>query len=200
MSRSTTIITPPTQTALTTAEAVKAELGSQPASALMRLPGLLEQASSLIVGYIGREIARATVKDSFYGHHFRRASLVLSRLPVVTVTSVTAEGAAQDMSTIDLDAHAGVLHAHGRTIEVTYTGGYLLPGQVGRDLPYSIERACIDTVLALWHRSGRGDPMIRSESVDGIGSTQYLDPASGSAAAMPPTATAALDPFCHYAV
>lgn len=196
--RRTTIVTPPTQTALTTDTAIKAELGSQPASALARLPGLIEQSSGIITGYLGRELARATVTDTFFGHHHHQSVLVLSRAPVTSVTTVVSAGGALDASSLNLDTATGVFYAFGHQIEVTYVGGYLLPGQVGRDLPYAIERACIDLVLALWWRSGRGDPMIRSESIEGIGSTTYLDPGVGMAAAMPPTAAAALAPFCNY--
>jgi hypothetical protein len=143
-------------------------------------------------------LARATVKDTFYGHHHHQSVLVLSRAPVATVDLVLAAGGLQDESSLNLDHATGVFHAFGHQVEVTYEGGYLLPGQVGRDLPYAIERACIDLVLALWWRSARGDPMIRSESIEGIGSTSYLDPRPGGDAAMPPAAAAALAPFCNY--
>jgi hypothetical protein len=200
MRRSTTLVTPPTQTALTTVAKIKAELTSASPSQALRIPDLIEEASSIITGHIERELARATVKDTFHGHYFRRMPLVLSRLPVTTLTSVVSAGSAQDLSTLDLDAGAAVLYMHGHDVAVTYDAGYLLPGQAGRDLPHAIERACIDVVLALWYRPSRGDPMIRSESIDGIGSTSYLDPAQGSAAAMPPTAVAALSRFMNYAV
>jgi hypothetical protein len=214
-----TIVTPPAQTALTTVATVKAELGTQTASALLRLPALIEQASGLITGYLGRELARATIQETIiWGADFGIAQqqLVVSRPPVATLTSVSFDGVLQDLSTIDFDQASGLMYRHayaynldyninpgygyGYRTDVVYDGGYLLPGQSNRDLPYAIERACIDITLALWHRSARGDPMIRSESVDGIGSTQYLDPMPGNAGGMPPTAVAALTPFCNYGV
>lgn len=198
--RRTTIITPPTQTALTTPTAIKAELPEAKPSVALRIPGLIEQASGIIVGYLGRDLARATVKDTFYGHHHHQSVLVLSRTPVASVDTVIAAGAEQDGGSLNIDMMTGVFYAFGHQVQVTYDGGYLLPGQQGRDLPYAIERACIDLVLALWWRSGRGDPMIRSESVDGIGSTSYLDPAPGMAAAMPHAVAASLQPFVTYAV
>jgi hypothetical protein len=214
-----TVLTPPTQTALTTVATVKAELGTQTASALMRLPSLIEQSSSLIVGYLGRELARATIQETIvWGSDFGIAQqqIVLSRTPVATLTSVSFDGVVQDLTTIDFDTASGLIYRHayaynldyniqpgygyGYRTDVVYDGGYLLPGQVGANLPPAIERACIDITLALWHRSARGDPMIRSESIDGIGSTQYLDPLPGIAGGMPPTAVAALTPFQNFGV
>jgi hypothetical protein len=184
MRRLTTIVvTPPTQTALTTAAAVKAELPGVTPSQALRIPGLIEQASGIITGYLGRKLARATVMDTFAGGMDR--------------FWIYRQGYAYALSHGIGPGYGGGL---GSRIQVTYDGGYLLPGQTGRDLPYEIERACIDVVLALWYRAGRGDPMIRSESIDGIGSTSYLDPAAGAGAAMPPTALAALSPFMNYAV
>jgi hypothetical protein len=220
MRRLTTIVvTPPTQTALTTAAAVKAELPGVTPSQALRIPGRIEQASGIITGYLGRKLARATVMDTFAGgmDRFWSGALVLSRMPIATLTSVALNGVNQDLTMFEYD-ESGLIYRQGYAyalshgigpgyggglgsrIQVTYDGGYLLPGQTGRDLPYEIERACIDVVLALWYRAGRGDPMIRSESIDGIGSTSYLDPAAGAGAAMPPTALAALSPFMNYAV
>src|SRR5438309_982317 len=101
-----TVLTPPTQTALTTVATVKAELGTQTASALMRLPSLIEQASSLIVGYLGRELARATIQETIvWGSDYGIAQqqIVLSRTPVATLTSVSFDGVVQDLTTIDFD-------------------------------------------------------------------------------------------------
>jgi hypothetical protein len=177
--RRTTIITPPTQTALTTAATVKGEVSNASGSAALRIPGLIEQASSIITAYLGRELARATVKDTFYGHHHHQSVLVLSRAPVATVDLVLAAGGLQDESSLNLDHATGVFHAFGHQVEIRRRLSAAGPG--GANLPPAIERACIDITLALWHRSARGDPMIRSESIDGIGSTQYLDPLPGIA-------------------
>lgn len=198
--RRTTIIAPPAQTALTTATTVRAELPTLTQSDALRIPGLIDQASGIICSYLGRGLGMATVKDTFFGHHHHQSVLVLSRVPVASVDTVVAAGAEQDVSSLNLDMASGVFYSYGHQVEVTYDGGYMLPGQANRNLPNAIERACIDLVLALWYRAGRGDPMIRSESVDGIGSTSYLDPAPGMAAAMPHAVAASLQPFVNYAV
>jgi hypothetical protein len=40
---------------------------------------------------------------------------------------------------------------------VQYTGGYVLPGQAGRDLPFEIEDACVELAISYWLSRGR-DP------------------------------------------
>lgn len=195
MRRSAVLVSAPASTALTTFTAVSDELGTPD----QRLLGLIDQASSLIGDYLGRELARATVRETFRldWSDDGLAPLFLARTPVATISALVDGGAALDVSSLDFDPASGLLHRcrQSHVTVVTYDGGYVLPGQPNRDLPASIERACIDTVVALWHRAGRGDPMIRSESVEGIGATSYLDPASGSAAALPPTAVAILEGY-----
>ncbi len=200
---------PPLSTQLTTLQAVQDELGvdSEP-----RMLGLVNQASAACCGFCGRSFARATWAETF---GCVSETLVLSRLPVVSVASVACNGTVVDPADLDLDAEAGLIRqygAHGPNYEysglweqrvwrpsrtvVIYTAGYLLPNDPGRTLPDDVERACLEMVKALWFSSGSGarDPGVRSDSTEGIGTTQYRDPIPG-AFGLPSMAMDMLTPY-----
>lgn len=66
-----------------------------------------------------------------------------------------------------------------RAIQVTYTPGYITPQQeddgVGtRNLPYDLEQAAIDSIVALWRGSSR-DRSIASKSTEQV-STSWRNP------------------------
>lgn len=202
---------PPLSTQLTTAQAVQDELGigHDP-----RMDPLVAQASAACVGYCGRPFAQATWIETFGAP----VPLLLSRVPVTQVVSVTRNGIALADTDYELDADAGIIlgpsgaggdgdwphHAdgcfgwHRRSVPtvVTYVAGYLLPNDPGRTLPDDVERAALEMVKALWFSSGEGarDPGIRSETTEGIGATQYRDPIPG-AFGLPSMARDLLTPY-----
>lgn len=201
----TKIVTPPISTAFTTLVAAQEELSEYGSDA--RLTKLINQASRMIVGYTGREFARARVSETFVSDfqlttNFRvEPKYFLSRAPIFSLVSMSEDGRDSDMASIDWDADTAVVYRWGfghRTV-IVYDGGYALPNDPDCNLPDDVERACIDIVAALWFRSGEGsrDPMIRSETIDGIGSTSYLDPAKGSAGAIPPNVAASLTSYMN---
>ena len=180
-------ITPPAETRLATPADLAAELGVPTDAAW--LPGILDVASEEIVGFCGRPFARATVAETFvtrygpprqaWGSDDYCLPLILSRTPVATIVSVVQDGVTLDPSAYALDAGSGLLRAlfwawSARSTEVTYAGGYLLPGQNGRDLPFDLERACLDRAITRYHSSGR-DRTIKSEMTVGVGSVSYAD-------------------------
>lgn len=198
------VVTPPSSSMLTTLDAVRDELGNYDPLSAARMQRLIREASGLVSAFMDCRLAKARYEETFGSPTlcvqagWRHTSpLTLSVLPVVQIVAVVSGGVTHDASlvTVGADGQLAGWWGRGATV-VTYDAGYVVPGQaslsVSSTLPADIERACIDTVVALWHRAGRGDPMIRSESVEGVGSTSYLDPASGPAAALPPTAVAAL--------
>jgi hypothetical protein len=73
-----------------------------------------------------------------------------------------------------------------RKVTVVYVAGYLLPGQDGANLPADITRATIITAAAMFEAIGR-DPLLRSESTDGVTAASYLDPRA-NAGGVPPQA------------
>lgn len=196
-----TILTPAATCLLTTQEAALAELGL--ATPPARLPALLAQASSAIAAHCGRAWGRETVREVFRLDRAINAALVLARAPLFGEPAVMQDGAALAVDVEwEADGLSGLLWrlADGRrapwrcgTVVVTYTAGWLLPGQQGRDLPDAVERACLLTVAAAWHAAGR-DPALRSQSVEGVGSASYLDPRAG-AGGLPAEAAELLAPF-----
>jgi uncharacterized phiE125 gp8 family phage protein len=198
-----TVITLPAATRLATLEALKAELSipaSDPTSDVA-LEGLLDQASAATARWCGLAMARQTLREAF--RLWRPLEvLVLSCGPVAAITAVTEAGTAVAAENWEADLASGLLwrlSAGERCrwiatgIVVDYAAGWLLPGQDGRDLPPEIERACILAAAAMWHARGR-DPLLRSEAVEGVGSTSFLDPRGGMEG-LPPQAAGLLAPW-----
>ncbi|MFW7268830.1 hypothetical protein ACMAUO_12780 [Gluconacetobacter sp. Hr-1-5] len=169
----------------------------------------LRQASSMAASYIGSPVLLNSYRDVLRLERSPLREILLGRRPVAAIDTIMANG--QDLTDVvdpdsDLDPDAGILHApagccrwHGRII-VTYRAGYLGPGMDAPDgltvpaLPPDISRAVLITARALFHAPSRGDPQLRSESEQGVGSTAWLDP-DGSAGGMPVDAAAILTPY-----
>ena len=176
---------------LTTVAAVKSELGDQ-AAADDFIAAAIDGASGAIEGYCNRVFARETVTETF-----RLATgtsrLALRRYPVVSIASVVEAGIV--LATADYEADMAIgeltrLSSDAETtwpaakVAVAYTAGYLLPGESGNDLPAEIDRAARLWVKAAWFARGR-DPLLRGESVPGLGDQQYWVTGAQGAAAMP---------------
>lgn len=199
---------------------IKAQLGITDAAQDASLTALLTQASALVDTYCGRQLGYATYSETFRLAPFdSRFALLLSRLPVVNVSGLIIDGTdfAQIVDTLDWDAAAGLLYPFpgvgvwgsslgcGSTTRITviYDAGYVVDGMDVPDpdsgdgatlpvtLPPEIALATLATARALYHAPGRGDPMIRSESAQGVGSVSYLDPDTATGG-LPPDAAAAL--------
>jgi hypothetical protein len=133
----------------------------------------INTASEAIERWCGRRFARAIVlaeKSQPRGS----PRLLVARCPLVSVQAIRYDGDALDPTTYAIeDAAAGIIYFDGAPaaadlafpgsigrdpvldsgeylLEVDYTGGYLLPGAVGRDLPYDLEHACLLTVAHMW--------------------------------------------------
>jgi hypothetical protein len=178
------LVTAPQATRLATLDSLKAELGIADAAQDAQLGAYLDQASGLIGGFTGRFFPRAQWQDVFRLEGRPKRSLVLSQRPVLQVESLHIDGQPFTGDAIDLDPQSGVLRPSCRIgsaewcawrVVVIYTTGFLLPGQDGRTLPDVVERACLDTAKGMFHAADR-DPLVRSESEQGIGSTSWLDP------------------------
>jgi hypothetical protein len=165
-------------TALTTLETLKAELGITGSASDARLTRLITHVSSQIETFLGRNLERRAVTDTFIRS---RRFLFLTAWPVVGSVTVTSDGTALTSDQYVLDADEGILSqpvygvGYGSpcgylwygTVTVDYTGGYLLPGSVGANLPGDIERAALDLAIRYHHVGGR-DPTLRSETVPGV--------------------------------
>lgn len=180
------------------------------------LSALITRASSDFVRYLGRPLALQVYRER-QKIHGRAPGINLSRGPLAAIQSIKVDGKdwSGPLDECDVDReHARVLStaflkplglggAWCWTVEVVYTAGYLLPAAEAPEggsallpmavqaLPASIAGGCLTTIQMLLSGEGR-DPLLQSESVQGVGNTswQTLDASVG---AISPDAVSALD-------
>lgn len=213
-----TVVTPATTTALTTLDRVKLELSINNDDSDEILTVKISEASSDIAVRCDPALLRETVTETYYPDREGACSdkLVLRRYPVASVSSVTVDGVALTEAVIvddvvtalaeyRLDGASGLLYRQTTSgyschwsfcvsIAVTYAGGYLLPGEVGRNLPPSLEAACVELVSSYWAARGR-DPSIKAEENIGVYRYEYWVGAIGEAGDLPPGVMSKIAPF-----
>lgn len=179
-----TVVTPAESSALTTLEAVKAELSLSGTGDDAWLTDTIARAGATIERWCGRVFALETVQETF---RIDRATdlLVLSRWPVAAVVNVVAGGVGLDADGWELDADNGDLYRLGTADQrklwpigktvVAYSAGFILPGAEGRNLPADIEAACIALCVRAFHAKGR-DPALRSYENPDVESYSFVDP------------------------
>lgn len=139
---------------LTTLNTIKAELGLTGSDLDDALTRYIKSAGNRIEAYCRRSFGlRAAVVDTFRDVR-GLGVLVLSDPHVRSVTSVVVDGEA--LAAELYEEHAGLLYRltsdggrclwSGTTITVTFSAGYIAPGEEGADLPAAVEQACIDLV------------------------------------------------------
>jgi uncharacterized phiE125 gp8 family phage protein len=177
---SLTIVTAATSYNLTSVSAVRSQLGLTDNSEGENLARWISQASDTISKFCNRVFAEETVAETFR-LKCREEGLLLKRFPVSAIVSVVENDITLTATDYELanEGDGGVLNRlrSDRECEwpigkivVTYTAGYALP----TDLPDGIERAAIMLVSQYRNTSDR-DPQIRSEAIEGAGSTSYFD-------------------------
>lgn len=183
---------------------------------------MIAAASDFVVRYTGRDFALQTVRESLPGKG--TVELILSLTPLLTLEEVTLRGQLFDDCRI-LDREGGYITRRGGFIstaipyntidqhpsyqhnldwEVTYQGGYVLPGwdasQGKRTLPYDLERAVIEMVKSQFQTRGM-DGTMKSYR---IGDTSIVweranassgDPAQAALAGIPASAISVLNWF-----
>jgi hypothetical protein len=195
------VTVPAASTALTTRAAAQAELGRSFADA--DVDRWILEASSEVARFMGRVLALETVTETFWLDRRAYPALRLERSPVATLSSVAVDGSALVVATeVLLDAKVGTITRLmddtpidwiAGKIEVSYQAGWILPGDVGANLPADIQRACNLTVVAMAEGRGR-DGRLRSQSADGVSAESYLDPRAADGA-LPWEAAAILRPL-----
>lgn len=188
---------------------LKADLGLTDDSSDARLTRLLLDASSMVLTYIGQPILSGLWTEEIQIERADRLrQIVLSARPLLSIQSLKRNGAdwtAEQISGLVIDRKAGLLsclpearhHWHPGHYVVTYQAGYVPPSVTGGTvqtgtLPPVISRAVILTASALW-AAGDRDPNLKSESVQGVGSTSWAT-ASGTGG-MPQSAADMLEQF-----
>lgn len=196
-----TVTVAATSRRLATEAALRDELNATTEPAAARVGYVLDQASRAVESYCGRTFGRETVSEVFrHGWGVAPDVLRLDRRPIVSITSITEDGTALAADGREFDAEKGMvwrlqddarIRWSARKIVIVYVAGYVLPEQANPTLPDDIIRATLITGAAMFGAIGR-DPLLRSESVDGVAAASYLDPRG---AGVPPQAEALLAPW-----
>lgn len=206
-----TVITPATNRKLTTVSNLRLDLGygpTQPSDAVLNR--LIDVASSAIETYCNRVFARERVRETFdcvAGEDY----ILLERYPVHEFFELSVDGEIYDptlyqndkgfLYRLDEDGHR--VPWGGGAFSVEYSGGYGLPSDdpalPGEQLPFAIQSAVAAEIAAKQAQQGR-DPLVRSESEEGVGSTSWfagggLSSSSSSGGLLNPSAAAALDAY-----
>lgn len=202
-----TVNTAATETDLTTLERVKLELGITSDTSNDLLSAKINEASSAIQAYLGFVLGRETVTETFRPdtYHVWREQLLLTRTPVVSITSAEEDDVTVETDEYEVDSGTGSLYrldSSGyrscwqfcKSAEVVYVAGYKMPGEVGRNLPEAIEAACIALVRSFWFNRTR-DPLVKSEEIPGVMSQSYWIGGVGQSGELPPDVITMLHPF-----
>lgn len=192
-----TVITPASSRDLTTLETLKAYLSITGSAQDTALALAIRQASDAITRYVGQTFARERVQQT-ERHCHSSGSIILDRSFAVTLNSVTYGDTA--LAATDWTLEGAVLRPYPYSYQarywsygewiIDYWSGYELIGE----LPYDVERACL-LACAGW-QSGRGrDPLIRSETAEGVGSVSYAVTTAAGVGQLPAEALALLEPY-----
>lgn len=177
------ITTPAVDTQLTTIESVKSELGIVGSDEHPLLTDYIRQASDMIARFCSRTFAEERVVETVGATGL--PEILLTRTPVKTVNSVSFDGGVAITDYTVEDPDAGILFretlwtstvigfggviphpsSYKRPLwSFDYTGGWYLPNWAtvaNRDLPYDLERACLDLVTNLYRQKGVDPAMSR---------------------------------------
>lgn len=169
---------------------LKADLDITDSSSDLRLERLLLTASSMVLAYIGRPILSGEWTEEFRLIPSERTEeIVLGVVPVTEIKTVSHNGtgwSAGQVEDLILDKRAGLLSLPSKPYHfwrpglysITFQAGYVPPSvdennqaQPGT-LPRVISQAALMTASSLW-ASGDRDPLLKSETVQGVGSTTW---------------------------
>jgi hypothetical protein len=126
--------------------------------------------------------------------------LILSRRPVVSISSITEDGVMVDPTEYKLSAATGTVRRlsgdmpiawPSSLIVVTYLAGWLMPGQSGRNLPTDWEDAVISAVKQAWFSRTR-DPAVKRENNPGVFEQEFFFGTPGMDSPFPQDAMAKL--------
>lgn len=203
------VVTPAASTRLTTPARARAMLGL-PAGDDAALGLFIDQASAAVAAHCRRRLAIETVREAFGEPGGLLGRVVLSRVPVAAIVGVSLDGITLSAAGFALDPSTGHLWPaaspgwsapvwSGLSLAVEYRGGFVLPSDAPEapTLPPDVERAAILMVGTYLSARAR-DPLVKAETVEGIGSTSWWVP--GAADALPhPEAAQLLQPYVRFA-
>lgn len=192
------VITPAVDNYLTSVDKLKLILGISDNSQDSLLEEMIKQASDLIETYTGRVFAEEEVVESLPGKG--TPDILLSRTPIINVTSVKFD-TTETPGWVILDKDAGIIQRRDGWLNTnlswatisphessyyenrwhfTYTGGYKLPSAgAQRNLPYDLERACIE-ISKTYHEQAQMDGTLESYKIGDTSVKWAKRSASGS--------------------
>ena len=197
---------------LTTLAALKDDLNITTGADDAYLQRLIARASSTVLSYLGiaatsdglRSIGQQNLIETFRLSRYE-PELVLARTPVTIVASVKEDDELLDPETYEFHGAEAVLRRlcndhpadwSACKVEVTYTAGWILPGQTGTGpaLPADIEGAVLSLIKAA-RASRTRDPLVKAEVIPGVLERQWWIGAVGDAGLITPEVAATLDPY-----
>lgn len=172
--RLTTVVTAAADQLLVTLTDLKTDLGITTDKFDTYLNRAISSASADIAKYCGRTFKSETVDETFFVEA-NIESLLLSRFPVGTITSVTVDGEAIASTLYTPDINAGLLlrldtdadlswWSEGKIV-VRYAGGYTT-------IETDLQAACVSIVKGRQAARNR-DPGLRSEKIPNVYEASY---------------------------
>lgn len=194
---------------LASTEELRKQLAGEPESATddTTLRDYLEQATALVCSALGRPVLAGLYCETIrVGYGERRLSLPLTVTPLIWIDEVKREGVLLDPGEDgwDVSFSSGLLYPcdclgawwYAGLYRVTFRGGWIAPGSKdpdGKDLkstvPADIRTATLSTARGLYFTAQRGDPLLKSESEQGVGATSW-NTHEASSGGLPPDAAA----------
>ncbi|MDF2809322.1 MAG: hypothetical protein K0S56_353 [Microvirga sp.] len=190
------VVTPAESMALTTIERAKvlADFGSLTDPQIVLL---IDHASAAVADFCRRIFPSQTYRETFERCDIRGAEFMLSRGPITEVVTFNLGGAALSPADYEADGQwfrrAGCCRAWREAIDVTYKAGFVLSPDGSRTLPLPVERA-VALEAAAYHTARDRDELLKSETVEDVGSFSYRVP-GGDDRLTSPTAAQLLRPY-----
>lgn len=184
---------------LTTTAAVKTELGITVSTYDALITQWIHDESARIARYCGRVFPQETVSEAFRPDSRDRMvdSLILTRSPVISITTVTENtDAALDAAYYETAKPAGLLYRLCDDARVYWTAAKVVVVYVGgyATIPYDLASACM-TLIKHRMSSQTRDPALRSITIDGVGQKQWWVGSSGDVGDMSPEVSETLDRY-----
>lgn len=167
---------------LTTVSNFKELIGKSDSVDDTLLGKIITRASEAVVSYCGREFAKQTYTETMKGDG--SPFLKMSRIPIVSVTSVSYQGVAVTASDYVVnEPEQGVITnlnsywyytGYKYDYSVVYVAGYVLPTFTSGtpNLPADIEQAVLEVAKIMWF-SRKDDLSVTQENVPEVYSVSY---------------------------
>lgn len=172
-----TVTSPASDRSLLTVAELRAAVGISDASQDAVLTALGDRAAASIVracAVVSVGATPPTLRQETLSETYRLKShqncLILSRRPVVTVSSIEVDDVALSATDYEVDASAGLLYRLcGDRIDTWSCGKVVVVYSAGFDvIPDDLKLAASKLVAALWSEGERVDSSLKRESIPGV--------------------------------